>query len=131
MNASTGPHVLLVDDEVEFLSATQRALERRGFDVTTATNGQAALEMVEHRAFDVVVLDGKMPGLSGEQVFHELRARWPDLPVVMLTGHGTIREAFETSKKGLYEYLSKPCDVDGLAALLRRAGQVEDPASVR
>ena len=57
-------HILLVDDEAEFLHATQIALQRRGFSVTTASDGRAALALAEQFAFDVVVLDGKMPGMS-------------------------------------------------------------------
>lgn len=113
--------VLLVDDEADFLTATAKALRRRGFDPLTADNGLAALDALERTPCDAVVLDLKMPGLDGEQVFYEIRRRWPRLPVVILTGHGTVQQAFKTSRDGLYEYLPKPCEVEELADALRGA----------
>jgi len=113
--------LLLVDDEVEFLDATARALGRRGFVVRTAENGRRALELLLDQAFDAIVLDVKMPGPDGVEVFHRVKSRHPELPVIMLTGHGTVQQAFETSREGVYEYLSKPCDMDKLAAVVHRA----------
>lgn len=113
--------VLLVDDESEFLTATAKALRRRGFDPLTADNGLTALDVLQRVVCDAVVLDIKMPGIDGEQVFYEIRRRWPKLPVVILTGHGTVQQAFKTSRDGLYEYLPKPCDVEELAEALRGA----------
>ncbi len=126
--------VLLVDDEEEFLASVTKPLGRRGFEVTTAPDGSAALELIGTRKFDVVVLDVKMPGMSGDQVFREIKKLRPGLPVVMLTGHGTIQQAFQTSKEGVFEYLAKPCEVEALTEVLRRATQdirsraADDPA---
>jgi len=123
--------VLLVDDEVEFLESAARALSRRGFTVTTAADGRCALTILQSRDCDVAVLDVKMPGIDGEQVFYEILRRWPSLPVVMLTGHGTIKQAFETSRAGLFDYLTKPCEIEELAGVLRsavnRQAQLADP----
>lgn len=113
--------LLLVDDEWEFLQAMEPGLIRRGFDVTSAEDGLKALELLGSRTFDVVVLDVKMPGMDGVQVFREIQRRYPDLPVVLLTGHGSLQQAFETSREGVYEYLTKPCDVETLAAILHEA----------
>lgn len=122
MDESTFPiRVLLVDDEAEFLASVSKSLARRGFEVTTALDGEKAVERIAARTFDVVVLDVRMPGMNGEQVFHEIRRLRPGLPVVMLTGHGTIQQAFRTSRDGVFDYLSKPCEVEELAAVLRRA----------
>jgi DNA-binding NtrC family response regulator len=126
--------VLLVDDEEEFLASVTKPLGRRGFEVTTAPDGSKALELIGARKFDVVVLDVKMPGMSGDQVFREVKKLRPGLPVIMLTGHGTIQQAFQTSKEGVFEYLAKPCDVEALTEVLRRATQdirsrgADDPA---
>jgi DNA-binding NtrC family response regulator len=106
--------LLLVDDEVEFLNSTAKALRRRGFEVTTVQNPAIGLKLLEHETFDVAVLDVKMPGISGDQMFKEMRRRWPETPVVMLTGHGTVEQAFEISKDGVFDYLTKPCDVEKL-----------------
>lgn len=113
--------VLLVDDEEEFLSSTSRPLRRRGFEVEVAPNGVTALELVGSRAFDAVVLDVKMPDIDGIDLFHQLRGRFPGLAILLLTGHGSIADAFETTKDGVADYLSKPIDVDQLADRVRRA----------
>jgi len=110
--------LLLVDDEEEFLMASSQALGRRGFDVEIAPNGVTALEMVGKSEFDVLVLDVKMPDIDGIEVFKQIRETLPDLPVVLLTGHSSIDDAFQTSKNGVADYLSKPIDMDELATRL-------------
>jgi DNA-binding NtrC family response regulator len=117
--------VLLVDDEAEFLASMSRSLQRRGFDVKTAPDGRTGLGLVAKEPFDVIVLDVKMPGMGGEQVFHELRRLRPCVPVIMLTGHGTIQQAFEISKEGVFDYLAKPCEVEELAQILQSAAQAQ------
>lgn len=107
--------LLLVDDEVDFLDSTAKALRRRGFEVTTVQNPAVGLKLLEHEIFDVAVLDVKMPGISGDRMFREMKQRWPKTPVIMLTGHGTVEQAFETSRDGVFDYLTKPCDVEQLA----------------
>ncbi|MCG6955420.1 MAG: response regulator [Gemmatimonadetes bacterium] len=119
----TQVRLLLVDDERDFREAVTPGLERRGFAVSQAENGSNALELIGKEDFDVVVLDVKMPGLDGVGVFHEIQRRAPDLPVVILTGHGNVQQAFETSREGIYDYLSKPFDVDALADVARRAAR--------
>ena len=126
--------LLLVDDESDFLDAVAPGLERRGFEVTRAETGVRALELLELRAFDVVVLDVKMPGLDGVSVFRRIQELAPGLPVVLLTGHGSLSQAFETSREGVFDYLMKPCDVDTLAEVAHRAAEkgvearMEEPA---
>lgn len=119
---SRGNHkLLLVDDEAEFLEATAAALGRRGFDVLTARDGYEALGTLCAEHVDVVVLDVKMPGIDGVEVFERVRRAYPGLPVIMLTGHGTVQQAFETSRRGAFDYLAKPCDMERLAQSARRA----------
>ncbi len=113
--------MLLVDDETEFLDAVKPGLERRGFVVTPAENGHAALQLLSREAFDVVVLDVKMPGIDGVDTFRTIKRTAPQLPVILLTGHGNLQQAFETSREGVYEYLAKPCDIDELARVARSA----------
>lgn len=112
--------LLLVDDEVEFLDAMRPGLSRRGFEVQVATDGRAALAALAAHPVDAVVLDVKMPGIDGVETFREIEQRHPGLPVVLLTGHGSIPQAFETSRAGVADYLAKPCDVDRLAETVRR-----------
>jgi len=113
--------LLLVDDEVEFLEAVRPGLSRRGFHVSLAESGHAALQHLTSEDFDVVVLDVKMPGIDGVDTFREIKRLAPSVPVILLTGHGSIQQAFETSREGVYDYLAKPCDVDRLATVVRQA----------
>jgi len=113
--------VLLVDDEVEFLQAVTPPLVRRGFVLTLAEDGAAALQLLTRRSYDAVVLDVKMPGISGVDLFYKIRSLCPELPVVLLTGHATVQDAFQTSRDGVFEYLTKPCEVDHLVQVLRAA----------
>jgi len=106
--------VLLVDDEEKFRSTTQKILNRRGFDTLLAGSGEAALERLTEKP-DVVVLDIKMPGMDGHETLREIKKRRPDLPVIMLTGHGAKPSAHEALKHGASDYLTKPCDIDLLA----------------
>ena len=117
--------ILLVDDEADFLEAIRPGLVRRGFLVTTAESGQTALDLLSSETFDVIVLDVKMPGIDGVDTFREIKRIAPALPVIMLTGHGNIEQAFETSREGVFEYLTKPCDVTKLASVARQASELE------
>ena len=115
------PIVLLVDDEEEFLLATARVLGRRGLTVLTAGDGAQALQLLEQQRVDVMVLDIKMPVLSGEEVFARVQRDHPQLMVILLTGHGSISQAFTMSKQGAFDYLAKPCDCDELADKIHQA----------
>ncbi len=111
--------VLMVDDEEKFRSTTEKILQRKGFDTVLAASGEEAIDkLVEHP--DVVILDVKMPGMDGHQALEEIKKRSPDLPVIMLTGHGAMPSARESLDKGAFDYLSKPCDIN------IRAGKIED-----
>ncbi len=111
--------VLLVDDEEDFLTASSQALQRRGLEVDVAPNGVTALEMVDAKQYDVIVLDVKMPDIDGIEVFRIIRRKYPNLPVILLTGHSSIDDAFQTSKDGIADYLSKPIDMDDMVARIR------------
>ena len=115
--------MLLVDDELEFLEAVTPPLVRRGFALTLAENGDAALRLMPHSTFDVAVVDVRMPGISGVDLFYKLKTLDPDLPVIILTGHPAFPDAFQTSRDGAFEYLIKPCDVDRLARVAHRAAK--------
>ncbi len=113
--------LLLVDDEVDLLESLTRTLSRRGFAVAQARDGREALRLLGEGAYDAIVLDVKMPGIDGVEVFQRIKLRCPGLPVIMLTGHGSITQAFEASRDGVFEYLTKPCDVERLAEVVRSA----------
>jgi len=113
--------VLLVDDEEEFTSAAAKVLRRRGFEILVAPNGIKAIEVVEEQRVDAVVLDMKMPGLDGAAVFDRIHKIRPELPVIVLTGHDALTPVFEMTRKGVFDYLLKPCDMEELAGRLRSA----------
>lgn len=123
--------LLLVDDEIGFLAAAARVLDRRGFEVYTALCGEEALGLLRQQPVDVLVLDVKMPGIDGETLGDMVRQEHPGLPVIMLTAHGTLHQAFRMARDGAVAYLCKPCDFDDLAARVEkaaRAGRGPEPA---
>ncbi|PKN61647.1 MAG: response regulator [Deltaproteobacteria bacterium HGW-Deltaproteobacteria-15] len=113
--------VLMVDDEEQFRSTTSKILTRKGYETTMAASGEEAIEALKKSKQDVVILDMKMPGMDGNQTLAELRKIDPDLPVIMLTGHGTLDSAKMSLKRGAFDYLSKPCDIDLLASKINDA----------
>lgn len=112
--------VLMVDDEERFRTITARILERKGYDTIMAESGEQALEMLAEKP-DVVILDVKMGGMDGHETLQKIKESHPDLPVIMLTGHGALPSAQESLKSGAYDYLTKPCDVDLLTAKIKDA----------
>lgn len=113
--------LLIVDDEVKFLDSISRRLEMRGFDVTKATNGKDALEAAREAAFDLALLDLKMPGLNGQQALEMLKKEHRHLEVIILTGHGSMDSAVECTKLGAFSYLPKPYELDKLLEVLKEA----------
>ena len=112
--------VLLVDDEDQFRATTKRILDKRGFETLVAATGEQALTMIKEKP-DVVILDIKMPGISGHEVLHKIKDMSPDTPVIMLTGHGGLPSAEKARDQGAFDYLSKPCSMDLLASRITDA----------
>ena len=112
-------HLLLVDDEAEFRLATGKALRRRGFEVSEAGDGAEALARIAERRPDVVVLDLKMPGMSGIETLQRLRQREATLPVIVLTGHASLRSALAGIELEITDFLQKPIEVEQLAERIR------------
>ncbi len=115
------PKILVVDDEASIRSALRMILEYEGYRVEEAENGAAALDAVRRAFYDGVLLDVKMPGMDGMETLEALRAVEPTLPVVMLTGHGTLETAVEATKRGAFDFLAKPPDRDKILITLRNA----------
>ncbi|MBU2548312.1 MAG: response regulator [Proteobacteria bacterium] len=113
--------VLMVDDEVQFRETTSRILNRRGYLTTVAGTGEEAVAILKSDRHDVVVLDIRMPGMDGHQALAEIKRIDPDIQVIMLTGHGGEESALESLEKDAFDYLSKPCDIDRLAARIKDA----------
>ncbi|MBU2487838.1 MAG: response regulator [Proteobacteria bacterium] len=112
--------VLIVDDEDQFRATTKKILDKRGFDTIVAGSGEEAVElMAEHP--EVVILDIKMPGMGGIEALERIRKIAPDVPVIMLTGHGAETTAKDARGHGAFDYLAKPCSMDLLAAKINDA----------
>ncbi|MBW2569108.1 MAG: response regulator [Deltaproteobacteria bacterium] len=113
--------VLLVDDEEIMIKYLSRLLIKRGFDITTAMNGNEALEKIKKQDFIVVLLDVLMPGLDGIDTLREIKKIRPLTEVIMLTGHASVQVAMQGMKLGAFDYLMKPFDQDKLVAKLEMA----------
>jgi CheY-like chemotaxis protein len=115
-----GIKVLMVDDEEQFRATTKKILDKRGFDTIVAESGEEAIDKIKENP-DVVILDIKMPGIDGHEALRQIKKLKPDLPVIMLTGHGALPSAMEALATGAFDYLSKPCDIDLLASKITDA----------
>lgn len=115
--------MLLVDDEEAFVNVLTKRLAKRQVAVTPAYNGTEALQRLRHHDFDVAVLDLKMEGMDGIEVLKIFQKMAPELPVIMLTGHGCQISAREGLELGAFDYLSKPYDFEDLLLKIREAHQ--------
>ena len=113
--------VVIVDDEERMAAVVQSALTRAGYDCETCAGGAAALAAVAERGADVVVTDWKMPEMDGIDLLRRLRARWPELPVILLTAFGSVASAVAAMREGAFDYVTKPFDNDELRAGVARA----------
>lgn len=104
---SQSERILLVDDEANIRLTLGAMLTRAGYDVTTASGGAEAIALLEEQAFDLLIIDLKMPGVDGMQVVTAARARHPDVPIIILTGHGSLETAVEGLRYGIFDYLLK------------------------
>lgn len=114
------PRILIAEDEKSQRELLEGFLKKEGFSVETASNGRQALEKIEAGFFDIAFLDYKMPELDGLQTLREIRKRFPDLPVVMMTAYGTVETAVASMKEGALDYLTKPIDLDELLLIIRK-----------
>jgi DNA-binding NtrC family response regulator len=118
----SGVKVLLVDDEVPFVSTVAKRLSRMGIEVVVAFDGEQALRSLEEdAAIDVVVLDIRMPAMDGLQALAELKRLNSRVPVIILTGHGSVESAIRGMRLGAFDYLTKPCELEALVRRIRQA----------
>lgn len=113
--------ILVVDDEAVVREGCRRVLSGRGYEVQLAANGQEALDKLASERVDIMLLDLKMPGLSGEEVLERVQTEYPAVPVIIITGHGTIDTAVECMKKGAYDFITKPFQIDQFLITIGRA----------
>ena len=113
--------ILVVDDEERFRESIARLLKAEGHEVGTAGDGMAALNSLAGKDYDVVLLDMKMPGLSGAETFHEIQVQGFDVETICLTGHAAIDEATGLLQMGVFDYLLKPASVPEILETVQRA----------
>lgn len=116
--------VMVVDDEIEFATSLAERLKLRNFSCKVCHGGREALKMINESLPDipdVVVLDLKMPDMSGLDVLTEIKKQYPGIQVIMLTGHGSISSGIKGMENGAFDYLMKPFDINELEHKIRLA----------
>ena len=116
-----GSTILLVDDEKWVRDSSQRLLKESGYEVITAEHGQRALDFLSKNPVDLILLDLKMPVMSGEEFLQALPPQHADVPVIVITGHGSLDIAVTCMKKGVYDFITKPFDIPQLLHSIERA----------
>jgi len=113
--------LLVVDDDDNLRWVLQTQLEQMGYSVTTAADGETALQLMDSDPPALVLTDLKMPGMSGMDLLERIRRDYPEIPVLIITAFGTIQSAVEAMRSGAYDYLTKPIDYDELGIAVSRA----------
>jgi two-component system NtrC family response regulator len=113
--------ILIVDDEKNYLLVLSVVLEEEGYEVLTTASSLEALEILKSSDVDLVLTDMKMPGMDGIEVLEQIKTRDPELPVIMMTAHGTVDKAVEAMQKGAYSYILKPFDNERLTLYVKKA----------
>ncbi len=126
MSASVPKSILIVDDDKDLRSILGDILADEGFRIALAESSEAALDRLESQEFNLLLTDLKMPGMDGHELFKECSRRWPNLPVVILTAHGTVDEALEMIRQGAYDYIAKPYNTQDLLMRISRALEREE-----
>ena len=119
-----GEKILVVDDDPGLLLLMKTRLEAAGYQIILAEGGTEALRQAQTDAYNLAIVDLKMAGMDGMALLQELLRLYPTVPVLMLTAHGTIASAVEATKKGAYDYLTKPFDAKDLLYRIDKALEV-------
>lgn len=115
------PKILMIEDDSSIASSLQRILVQRGYEVLLEARGDDGFRRATEDAFDMVLTDFKLPGLSGLDLIRKIRQSKPRLPIILMTAHGTTETAIEATKHGAYEYLLKPFEIPELLGLVEKA----------
>lgn len=113
--------VLIVDDEKDFLEAMGERISARGMDVTTSSSAEDALAKIDKETYDAIILDFQMPGLDGIEALRAIKARKPELQIILLTGHASVQKSVEAMKEGAMDFIEKPADLDELTRKIKEA----------
>ncbi|EIK94679.1 Fis family transcriptional regulator [Pseudomonas sp. M47T1] len=119
-------NVLVVDDEPKLCDLLVSALSQGEVQVFTAGNGLLALEVMEQESIDLVISDWRMPGMDGPQLLAEIKQRFPQVPVIVMTAYSTVKNAVQSMRNGAFDYIAKPFDIDELDITVHKALQFRD-----
>ena len=114
-------NILIVDDEKNIREGLGKALELEEYNVLLAADGREALTVINSEEIDLIITDLKMPEMSGEELLKKVASAYPTVPVIILTGHGTIESAVNAMRDGAYDFITKPLNLDRLSLLVKRA----------
>ena len=114
-------HILIVDDDAQLRQSFEKLLNAEGHTVKTASSGEAAISLVQAAVPDLVIMDVRMPGMSGLEAFRAIHEIEPKLPVIIMTAFGTTDTAIEATKLGAFEYVLKPPEIPDILALISQA----------
>lgn len=117
--------VLVIDDEVNMCHMLSVMLEKADYEVESARDGAQGLELLESRAFDFVLCDIRMPGMGGMEFLENVKERFPDITIIMMSAYGNLESALEAMKKGAYDYVSKPFKADEILLTLKKVEERE------
>jgi len=115
--------ILLIDDERSIRNTIKEVLEFEKFEVETAEDGEQGLELFKNNPFDAILCDIKLPRIDGYEIFNTIHQLNPDIPIIMISGHGTIETAVDLIKNGAYDYLEKPIDLNRLLITVKNASE--------
>lgn len=118
--------LLIIDDEKNIREGLGANFEMEGYNVKLAENGQQGLEFISKGDIDLIITDLRMPGISGEEVLRKVTTETPGIPVIVLTGHGSIDSAVDAMRNGAYDFLTKPLNLDQLTMIVKRALQARE-----
>ncbi len=113
--------ILVIDDERSIRNTLKEILEYEKYEVEVAETGMEGIKLLEEQKFDIVLCDIKMPEMDGVEVLEKVVKKWPQMPVVMISGHGNIDTAVEAIKKGAYDFIEKPLDLNRLLITIKNA----------
>ncbi|ABL00675.1 sigma-54-dependent transcriptional regulator [Pelobacter propionicus] len=120
--------ILVADDEESMRWVLSKALKRKGFTVDLADDGRQALALIQENSYDLAILDIKMPGMSGLDLLDRIREMKSDLLVVIMTAEASMKNAVEAMKRGAYDYITKPFDLDVIDAIVEKVGRAREIA---
>jgi two-component system nitrogen regulation response regulator GlnG len=120
--------ILVADDEESMRWVLSKALKRKGFSVDLAIDGRQALSMIQENAYDLAILDIKMPGINGLDLLDKIREQRKELLVVIMTAEASMKNAVEAMKRGAYDYITKPFDLDVIDAIIEKVSRAREVA---